>query len=135
MELAGDTDDVVKSAAQRMTGVMLSLLAEKRSGSAWRQAHDRFIEAVRTAPENTAARNLLALSEVALWAQGDADINRAIDAFTQVLLLRPNLEALTNLKVVYSYLEQDRRAAVRAGLSDVTARLAELRAVINLVDP
>jgi hypothetical protein len=135
-ELGENTDDVVQSAAQRMRGVMLALLAEKHMGVGWQQAHDQFAEAVRTAPENTAARNLLALSEVALWSQGDADVNQAIRALTRVLLLRPNdLEALTNLKSVYSFLEQDRPAAVRAGLPDVAVRKAELSAVINLIDP
>lgn len=75
---------------------MLALLAEKHMGVEWKQPHDQFTEAVRTAPENTAARNLLALSEVALWSHGGSDVNQVIRALTRVLLLRPNdLEALS----------------------------------------
>ena len=104
----------------------------------WKQARDHFAEAVSHAPGDAAARNLLALSQVALCCvvSGGLDVSQAIGGLKDVLSLRPNdLQALHNLEAVYTYLEQDRGVPVLAR-ADASARLAQVREVVRLLlDP
>ncbi len=136
----------VRAAAQRLWGVMLARLAEKHGATGeselevadWKQAREHFAEAVSHAPENTAARNLHALSQLALCCKvsGGLDVNEAIGGLRDVLSLRPNdMEALNNLKAAYAYLAHD-QAAPPAARRDASVRSVQVSEVIRLLlDP
>jgi hypothetical protein len=127
-----------RAAALSMVGAASAVQSEGGRADFWKDARDRFLEASRADPSNGAARNLLALAEIALCCQRlrpDEKPETALSTLLDVLSVRPSdRDALANLDEFYRY-AQGRAGSAGLPLSsgELTARRTQVMEVRRLL--